>query len=112
MVREFTQARLKGKKALRRSDFQQVACNLQALNPLYREKVTEILQNSGKGGVYYIANGVLFFKDQVIVPAQSALRKELLEAYYNNPRARHKGAGQTLKLLNQNFYWVGIRNNI
>ena len=38
------------------------------------------------------------------MPAQGALWKELLKGYYNNLRAGHGGAGQTLKLLNQNFY--------
>ena len=67
-MRKFTQARLEGKEAPKRSDFQQVAYDLQAFNPLYQEKVAEILQNSGKGGVYHVANGVLFFKDRVIIP--------------------------------------------
>ena len=77
-----------------------MVCNLQTLNPFYREKVAEILQDSKEGRVYYIANGVLFFKDRVIIPVQSALQKELLEAYYNNPRTKHGGAGRTFKLLN------------
>ena len=68
MVRELTQARSEGKKAPRRSNFQRVACDLQALDPLCREKVAEVLRDSGKGGAYYVANGVLFFKDRVIVP--------------------------------------------
>ena len=70
------------------------------LNPLYREKVAEVLRNSGKKGAYYIANGVLFFKDQVIIPAQGALRRKLLEGHYNNPCAGHGGVGRILKLLN------------
>ena len=45
-----------------------MAYNLQALNPLYQEKVAKVFQNSKEGGAYYIANGVLFFKDQVIIP--------------------------------------------
>ena len=68
-MRELTQAKSEGKEALRRSDFQRMAYDLQALDPLYREKVAEILQDSGEGGAYYIANGVLFFKDRIIVPA-------------------------------------------
>ena len=74
------------------------------LNPLYREKVAEILRDSGERKAYYITNSVLFFKDRVIVPAQGALRRELLKGYYNNPRAGHGGAGRTLDLLNRNFY--------
>ena len=34
------------------------------------------------------------------MPAQGALWRELLEAYYNNPYAGHGGAGRTFKLLN------------
>ena len=81
-----------------------MACNLQVLNPLYREKVAKVLQNSRKGKAYHITNGVLFFKDRVIVPVQNALRRELLKGHYNNPRTGHEEAGQTLKLLNQNFH--------
>ena len=103
-MRKLTQIRLKGKGVPRRSDFQRVACNLQALDPLYQEKVAEVLRDSGEGGAYHVANGVLFFKDQVIVPAQSALRRKLLKAYYNNPLAGHGGAGRTFKLLNRNFH--------
>ena len=57
-------------------------------------------------------NGVLFFKDRVIIPVYGALRRELLEGYYNNPCAGHGGAGQIFKLLSRNFYWVGIINNV
>ena len=32
-------------------------------DPFYQEKVTEVLQDSGEGKVYYITNGILFFKD-------------------------------------------------
>ena len=89
-----------------------MACDLQTFDPLCREKVAEILRDSGEGGVYHITNGVLFFKDRVIVPVQGALRRELLKGHYNNPRARYKGAGRILKLLNRNFYWVGMVNNV
>ena len=77
-----------------------MVCDLQAFNPFYREKVTEILQDSEEKKVYYIANDVLFFKDRVIVPVRGALRRKLLKGYYNNPRAGHGGAGRTLELLN------------
>ena len=89
-----------------------MVCGLQAFNPLYQEKVIKVLQDSGKGGVYYIAHDILFFKDRVIILAQGALRRKLLKGYYNNPRAGHKGAGQILKLLSRNFHWVKIVNNI
>ena len=62
--------------------------------------------------MYHIANGVLFFKDRVIVPARGALRRELLKGHYNNPCAGHGGAGRTLELLNRNFHWVGMVNNV
>ena len=68
MVRKFTQVKIKGKKVLKYSDFQLVVCELQALDPFYQEKVTEILQDSKEGRVYYITNSVLFFKDRVIMP--------------------------------------------
>ena len=85
---------------------------MQALDPLCREKVAKVLRDSGGGRVYHITNGVLFFKDRVIMPVQSALRRELLEVYYNNPRAGYKGAGRTLKLLSRNFHWVGMADNV
>ena len=66
---KLTQARSEGKEAPRRFNFQRVVCDLQALDPLYREKVAEVLRDSGEGGAYHVANGVLFFKDRVIVPA-------------------------------------------
>ena len=67
-MREFTQTRLEGKRVPKYSDFQQVAYDLQAFNPLYREKVAEVLRDSRERGAYYITNRVLFFKDQVIMP--------------------------------------------
>ena len=45
-----------------------MVCDLQTLDPLCQEKVTEVFRDSGEGGVYYVTNDVLFFKDQVIVP--------------------------------------------
>ena len=63
MVYKLTQARLKGKEILRRSDFQRVIYDLQMLNPLYREKIAEVLQDSREKRVYYIVNNILFFKN-------------------------------------------------
>ena len=68
-MRELTQTRSEGKGVPRHSDFQRVACDLQAFDPLCREKVTEVLRDSGEGKAYHIVNGILFFKDQVIIPA-------------------------------------------
>ena len=45
-----------------------MAYDLQALDPLYWEKVAKVLRDFGEKGAYYIANGVLFFKNRVIVP--------------------------------------------
>ena len=42
--------------------------DLQALDLLCREKVAEVLRDSGEKRAYYVANGVLFFKDRVIIP--------------------------------------------
>ena len=60
---KLTKARTEGKEIPRRSDFQRVACELQTFDPLYREKVAEVLQDFEKSGAYHIINGVLFFQD-------------------------------------------------
>ncbi len=56
--------------------------------------------------------GLLTFVDRVFVPAQEALRSQLLEVYHDCPSGGHWGRDKTLDLIRRRFTWPGIAEDV
>ena len=65
--------------------------------------------DTGTWGTYAIMGGVLRRNGKVFVP--TAMRKDLLSRYHDDPSAGHWGDRKTLHLLQKCFYWPGMRTD-
>jgi hypothetical protein len=54
---------------------------------------------------YVWCNGLLFFKERVVIPSQTTLRSQLLHEMHDKKIRGHFGVLQTFKKLSQQFYW-------
>lgn len=56
--------------------------------------------------------GLLRYVDRVLIPAQEALRHQLLEVYHDCPSGGHWGRDKTLELIRRRFTWSGIAEDV
>ncbi|KAH9680552.1 hypothetical protein KPL71_026590 [Citrus sinensis] len=68
----------------------------------YMQKILTIDQNQTPGP-YTVRNGLLFFKERVVVPR--TLRESLLYEAHDTKIGGHSGVLRTYKHLSQQFYW-------
>ena len=68
----------------------------------YMQKILTVAQNQTPGP-YMVINGLLFFKERVMVPP--TLREPLLFEARDTKIGGHLGVLQTYKRFSQQFYW-------
>jgi len=61
---------------------------------------------------YVWCNGLLRYKERVIIPANSTLRAKLLHEIHDTKIDGHYGVLRTNKKLGQQFYWPGMHKLI
>ena len=84
---------------------------LQPLDPACRDLAGKATQEASWAG-YHLLDDLLFFKNRLVIPAQGSLRQELLRRHHDDPRAGHGGSARTLELLQRNYHWEGIADNV
>jgi len=57
-------------------------------------------------------NGLLHYKERVIIPADSTLRAKLLHEMHDTKVGGHSGVLRTYKKLGQQFYWPRMRKSV
>ena len=57
-------------------------------------------------------DGILFRKGMVWIPRDSVLRLKIMEAVHNSQVAGHRGMEKTVEIVDRNFYWPEMANNI
>ena len=57
-------------------------------------------------------NGLLRYKERVIIPADPTLRAKLLHEMHDTKVGGHSGVLCTYKKLGQQFYWPGMRKSV
>lgn len=56
-------------------------------------------------GPYKWRNGLVLYKNRVVVPQEPTIRNKLLKKFHNSKSAGHSGVLRTYKRLAQQFYW-------
>ena len=77
----------------------------------YMQKVGKIASEN-PGAPYLWRNGLLYYKNRVIVPPQSALIRQLLHEFHDSNIGGHSGVLRTYKRLAQHFYWPSMYNKV
>jgi transposase InsO family protein len=55
---------------------------------------------------------LVFFKDRLYVPGDYSLRRALIERFHDAPLAGHFGKERTLNLIQRQFHWVGVEEDV
>ncbi|KPM33905.1 hypothetical protein AK830_g12666, partial [Neonectria ditissima] len=86
---------------------------LQANDQFCQQQSAKVRRAAGKTGDYYHdQQGTLFFKGRLVIPAQEALRIEILRRHHDDPRAGHMGTAKTLELVSRKFHWNRIGEDV
>lgn len=80
------------------------AFKTQAINNPYMEKIGK-LASEKQGQPYSWRNGMICYKNRVVVPPNSAIISQLLKEFHDLPMGGHSGVLRTYKRLAQQFYW-------
>ncbi|KAF2310558.1 hypothetical protein GH714_014456 [Hevea brasiliensis] len=66
----------------------------------------------GPGQPYSWHNGLLCYKNRVVVPPQSPIIHQLLKEFHDSPIGGHSGVLRTYKRLAQQFYWPSMHRSV
>ena len=66
----------------------------------------------GKTRKFFLRDGFLFFGNRLCVPKSSELRRLLLKECHNSPWAGHPGQRRSLALLEREFFWEKMREDM
>ncbi|MCH86039.1 hypothetical protein A2U01_0006893, partial [Trifolium medium] len=61
---------------------------------------------------YKVQNDLLFFNNKLFIPAASPFKELLLEEFHSTLTVGHGGIEKTFGRLKENFYWVGMKNDV
>ena len=53
-------------------------------------------------------DGLVLFRGKVYVPLDAQLRHNIVEAHHDTPVTGHSGQWKTIKLVAQNYWWLGM----
>ncbi|KAH0670700.1 hypothetical protein KY290_026097 [Solanum tuberosum] len=56
--------------------------------------------------------GLLLFKNRLVIPKDASLRLMLLEEFHASKIGGHAGVARTFHRLSSNFHWVGMRSDV
>ncbi|KAL2114800.1 hypothetical protein VTJ04DRAFT_2114 [Mycothermus thermophilus] len=93
----------------------ELICEQQATDPQTQFLVSSARRRrrEGKSATWRVdENNVLFYRDQFYVPAEGALRQELISLHHSTPESGHFGAKKTLDLLQRKYYWERISQDV
>ncbi|XP_057755398.1 uncharacterized protein LOC130974540 [Arachis stenosperma] len=63
-------------------------------------------------GNYSYKNGLLLWKNRVVIPRQSSLIQLILKEYHDSAIGGHSGSAKTIDRICSNFYWPNIQQQI
>ncbi|KAH7567945.1 hypothetical protein JRO89_XS07G0195100 [Xanthoceras sorbifolium] len=70
------------------------------------------LASEKPGEPYIWRNGLVYYKNQVIIPPNSYIIPQLLQEFYDSPLGGHSSVLRTFKRLDQQFYWPSIHKYV
>jgi hypothetical protein len=61
---------------------------------------------------YAERNGLLYYKDKIVIPTPSALPHKLQQEYHSSPIGGHAGVTRTVAKLRAQFYWSTLQKDV
>lgn len=78
-------------------------------------KVQDLLLRFQKGDLpstYAVRNGLLFYKNILVIAEDQTFRQKLLHLLHTSPIWDHLGYDKTLHMVRRDFYWQGMKANV
>lgn len=79
---------------------------------LWRIKEAYVRHPTSIRKVYTFAEGVYYFRNRIVIPQDDTLRNIILHSAHDQPVAGHKGVQRTLELVQRNFYWPSMEEDV
>ena len=78
----------------------------------WRKVIENLKQGQGKHLSFEYKQGVLFFKDRLVVAETSSWILKLMEEFHATPQGGHSGFFGTYRHLASNLFWKGMKGDI
>ena len=79
----------------------------EAIKHPYMDKISK-LATDNPGAPYTWRNGLVCYKNRVVIPPKSPIIKQLLREFHDSQIGGHSGVLRTYKRLAQQFYWPSM----
>lgn len=79
-------------------------------NPYMMQISSKAITNPGV--LYSWRNGLVCYKNRVVVPPHSPIIAQLLHEFHDSPNGGHSGVLRTYKRLTQQFYWPSMFHTV
>lgn len=77
-----------------------------------KDWITQCSVDKENNGSYSYRNGILRFKNKVVVGNATALRQELLKTFHSSELGGHSGERATYQRINLVFHWPGLKQDV
>jgi len=76
------------------------------------KQLTSDCKNYATYNQYTVREGLLYWKDKLVIPMEEALVQRILQEYHSSPIGGHVGITRTLARLKAQFYWPKMQKHV
>lgn len=77
-----------------------------------QELITKCIQNPAAYPHYTVKEGLLLWKNRLVIPSNDPLVQVILKEFHSTPIGGHAGVTRTLARIRAQFYWTAMKNTI
>jgi hypothetical protein len=74
--------------------------------------VQQCLNNTGTDSNYTVKEGLLYWKNKLVLPVDSSLIQQVLQEYHASPIGGHAGITRTMARISAEFYWPNMKSAV
>ena len=81
-------------------------------DPLLKNIVEAIQKDPNAKPGFALKGGILFYKNRLVIPANSPLIEDLLKDFHSSPSGGHSGYLRTYRRMAGTLYWQGMMRRV
>nr|KYP74492.1 Retrotransposable element Tf2 [Cajanus cajan] len=74
--------------------------------------IADCTQGKVMNSPYTVLDGLLLWKDRIVVPNDSTIINQILQEYHSSPIGGHSGVARTIARVTTQFFWKGMNKDI
>ncbi|WVZ04461.1 hypothetical protein V8G54_025267 [Vigna mungo] len=82
------------------------------LNPKLQTIITDCAQGKLIHSHYSWLDGILYWKDRIVVPSEQAIKDHILSEYHSSPFGGHFRIARTMARVSAQFFWKNMHKDI